>query len=300
MNLEHCLLCPRRCGANRISGIGACGGGDHIRVARAALHFGEEPCITGTRGSGTVFFSGCSLNCCFCQNYVISHERFGMEISELRLSEIFLELKELGAHNINLVTPSHYAPFVSNALRCVKEELKIPVIVNCGGYESMEILREFEGLADVYLPDFKYFSPDRSARYSGVSDYFTVAAVALKEMYRQTGPVVLNKDGLLMRGLMIRHLVLPGGKYDSVKLLEWIAEAFPKRSVFVSLMRQYTPCGDLSKFPEINRALFSMEYDHVLKRARDLELIGFVQGRGCDNLAMTPKFDLTGVSEVYK
>lgn len=298
MNLEHCLLCPRRCGADRISGVGACGGGDRLRIARAALHFGEEPCITGIRGSGTIFFSGCALNCCFCQNREISHNGFGKEISEARLSEIFLELKEQGAHNINLVTPSHYAPFVSHALRLVRGKLNIPVVVNCGGYESMEILREFDGLVDVYLPDLKYFSPERSSRYSRAEDYFEVASTALKEMFRQTGPIVINDEGLITRGLMIRHLVLPAGKSDSVKLLEWIARTFPERSVLISLMRQYAPCGDLTRFPEINRTLFTMEYDHVLATARNLGLIGFEQGRGCDNLTMTPKFDLTGVSEV--
>lgn len=266
-----------------------------LRIARAALHFGEEPCISGTRGSGTVFFSGCSLGCVFCQNRVISHGGRGDVISEERLSEIFLDLQAQGAHNINLVTPSHFAPSVAAALRAVRSELAVPVVCNCGGYESKEILECFEGLVDVYLPDLKYYDSDRSFRYSGVSDYFEVAQRALKEMFRQTGPCRFSGDGMLERGLMIRHLVLPSGKEDSKKLLQWISETFPPEEIRVSLMRQYTPCGDLSSCPELGRTLYSMEYSSVLCAAESLGLVGYQQGKGCETLKMTPDFDLTGV-----
>jgi len=295
VDLSHCTLCPRRCGADRRSASGFCGGGDALRIARAALHFGEEPCISGAHGSGTVFFSGCALQCRFCQNSPISRGKVGETVSEDRLSEIFLELQAQGAHNINLVTPSHYAPWVARALRAVKAQLRIPVVCNCGGYESFEILDCFDGLVDVYMPDLKYFSPERSARYSGVPDYFQVASIVLPEMFRRTGPCRFGSDGMLQRGLLIRHLVLPTGKEDSVSLLRWIADTFPLPEIRVSLMRQYTPCGDLSGCPEMKRVLFSMEYDAVLRAAAELGIEGFRQGRGCNTLQMTPPFDLTGV-----
>lgn len=295
MDLRHCTLCPRRCGADRTRGRGLCGVGDSIRIARAALHFGEEPCITGDRGSGTVFFSGCALKCKFCQNAPISHGTFGEEISEERLSEIFLELQEQGAENINLVTPSHFAPMVANALRSVKNLLKIPVVCNCSGYESPAILSCFEGLVDVYLPDLKYYSAERSERYSVAGDYFTVASEALIEMYRQTGDCVFSERGILQKGLLIRHLVLPAGKEDTANLLRWIAANFPGNAVRISLMRQYAPCGDLSGCPEINRKLFTVEYNACLKLAAELGLDGYSQGRDSDNFKMTPIFDLTGV-----
>ncbi len=295
MDLQHCTLCPRQCGADRTRSTGLCGAGSSLRIARASLHFGEEPCITGSCGSGTVFFSGCTLQCRFCQNRSISYEGFGEDVSTERLSEIFLELQVAGAENINLVTPSHFAPMISMALKAVKNLLHVPVICNCGGYESEEILRYFDGLVDVYLPDLKYCSADRSLRYSGVEDYFKIASKALQEMYRQTGPCVFSSKGLLTKGLLIRHLVLPGGKQDSRDLLHWISRTFPPNSVRVSLMRQYTPCGDLAHCPELNRKLFSMEYSAVLSTASDLGLTGYMQEKGCDNFTMTPIFDLTGV-----
>ncbi len=217
-----------------------------------------------------------------------------MDISEERLTEIFFELQDDGAENINLVTPSHFAPMVASALYRAKPNLRIPVVCNCGGYESAEILSCFDGLVDIYLPDLKYFSKERSLRYSGAEDYFEVAGLALKEMYRQVGGCIFSEEGKLQKGLLIRHLVLPGGKDDSKKLLTWVSQTFPG-DVWVSIMRQYTPCGDLSDCPEINRKLLSVEYSSVLNHARELGLKGFQQGRDCDNLSMTPVFDLTGV-----
>lgn len=295
MDLHHCTLCPRRCGTDRTTSLGVCGGGDKIRIARAARHFGEEPCITGKNGSGTVFYSGCALRCKFCQNDPISQKQFGKEIPEERLSEIFLELQDQGAENINLVTPSHYAPMVANSLKAVKKQLKIPVVCNCGGYESLEILHCFDGLVDVYLPDLKYYSSELSARYSDAKDYFDVASSALKEMFRQTGPCIDSSQGILQKGLLIRHLVLPGAKEDSKALLCWISQTFPIESIRISLMRQYTPRGNLMDCPELNRKLFSMEYSSVLRTASELGLMGYMQGRDCDNFSMTPIFDLTGV-----
>ena len=295
MDLRHCTLCPRECGANRSVGAGFCGGDKDIRIARAALHFGEEPCITGENGSGTVFFSGCALRCKFCQNNPISQNGVGQIVSKERLSEIFLELQQQGAENINLVTPSHYAPMIADSLRAVKYKLNIPVVCNCSGYESAEILKCFDGLVDVYLPDLKYYSAEMSARYSDAGDYFKVASSALTEMYRQVGACNYSSCGILQKGLLIRHLVLPGGKEDSKKLLQWIAEHFQKENIRISLMRQYTPCGDLSGCPELNRKLFSMEYTSVVRYASELELLGYMQGRNCDNFSMTPTFDFTGV-----
>ncbi len=295
MDFQHCTLCPRKCGADRVNSVGFCGGTSRIRIARAALHFGEEPCITGENGSGTVFFSGCALQCRFCQNAAISHGGFGEEISEQRLSEIFLELQSTGAENINLVTPSHFAPMVAQSLRSVKKDLHIPVVCNCSGYESSEILACFDGLVDVYLSDLKYVSSEKSLRYSGAENYFSVASKALVEMFRQTGPCQFSDRGILQKGLLIRHLALPCGKEDTRRILQWIAAQFNREEILVSLMRQYTPCGDLSDCPELNRKLFSLEYSSALQTASELGFRGYMQGRDSDNFSMTPIFDLTGV-----
>lgn len=295
MNETHCTLCPRKCGADRTVRTGFCGTADTVRVARAALHFGEEPCISGTRGSGTVFFSGCALKCRYCQNAPIRDGRIGKDVSSERLSQIFLELIDLGAHNINLVTPSHFAPYVAHSLRQVKDRITVPIVCNCSGYESQEILREFDGLVDVYLTDFKYFDPLRAKRYSAAEDYPAVAKNAILEMYRQTGSCRFDTDGMIQNGVMIRHLVLPNGKRDAESVLRWIAQNFAPQDVRISLMRQYTPCGDLSETPEINRSVFSVEYEHAVRIANQLGLIGFLQGHGCNTMEMTPDFDLTGV-----
>ncbi|MBQ4322585.1 MAG: radical SAM protein [Clostridia bacterium] len=297
MDIHTCTLCPRKCRADRTLGVGICGGSDTVRIARAALHFGEEPCISGTKGSGTVFFSGCALQCRFCQNHKISKDNFGTEVSVKRLAELFLELQDKGAHNINLVTPSHYAPWIADALRIAKPNLSIPIVCNCSGYESDEILDTFADLIDIYLPDLKYFSSEKSLRYSNTSDYFDVASKALQRMYAQVGPCEFTSDGLMKKGMLIRHLVLPEGKRDSITLLKWISKTFPPENIRISLMRQYAPCGDLKECPELNRKLFSIEYNTVVRQANSLGMQGFIQGKGCDNFAMTPNFDLTGVTK---
>ena len=235
-----CSLCPRRCGALRTGteGGGFCGMPALPVVARAALHFWEEPCISGTRGSGTVFFSGCNLGCVFCQNGSISHGRFGRPVTIPRLREIFQELIAQGAHNINLVTPTHFAPAIREALEA---PLAVPVVWNSGGYELPEALRTLEGKVQIYLPDLKYADSALAARYSGAADYFETATAAIREMFRQVGRCVWDADGMLQRGVIIRHLLLPGALENTKAVLDWIAGTFPAGSVLVSLMSQYTP-----------------------------------------------------------
>lgn len=294
---EPCVLCPRRCGAARPlsaepgTAPGVCGMGRLPVLARAGLHFWEEPCISGTRGSGTVFFSGCALRCVYCQNREISLERFGREVSIARLREIFEELIAEGAHNINLVNPSHFAGAVGEAL---EQPLPVPVIWNSGGYDRPETLRRLEGKIQVYLPDLKYSDPRLAARYSGAEDYFDRAAEAITEMLRQTGPYEL-RDGLLVRGTLIRHLILPGNPGNTRGVIDWAA-ALPRGTVLFSLMSQYTPCGGASRFPELGRRVTGAE-----RRAMEEYLFasgitdGFLQEPDSADGGFIPTFDLSGV-----
>ena len=241
MNIPtHCTLCPRRCGADRTKAQGLCGGGAGVKAARAALQFWEEPCISGTRGSGTVFFSGCALRCCYCQNYAISAENFGKEISVQRLAEIFLALQGQGAHNLNLVTAGHYLPWVCEALDLVKGELSIPVVYNTGGYETPEAIAALRGYVDIWLTDLKYRSKALSAEYSAAPDYFDVASAALEAMLAQAGPPRFDADGILQSGVIVRHLALPNAGADTRAVLEYLA-TLPRGSFLLSLMSQYTP-----------------------------------------------------------
>ncbi len=285
--MSECKLCPRMCGADRAVRPGACGCGEEIRLAKYMRHFGEEPCISGTNGCGAIFFSGCSLRCVFCQNYPISHGLKGEDISPERLAEIMFTLRNEGAHNISFITGTHYADKIAGILSRYKAELGIPVVWNCGGYENVETLKMLDGLIDIYLPDLKYYSTELSSRYSGAPDYFEKAMPALKEMLRQQ-PENIIEDGLMKRGVIVRHLVLPKAYRDSMRLMEEVA-ALPDRPL-VSMMRQYTPCYGAEKFPEINRKLTSFEYDKVVDRCAELGLEGFTQEKGCDNLDMTPDF----------
>ena len=282
-----CRLCPRECNIDRSISTGVCGCGDKIKVAKYMLHFGEEPCISGTNGSGAIFFSGCSLKCVFCQNYPISHEHKGEEVSSERLAEMMFELRDKGAHNINFVTGTHFADKLAEVLKKYKRELCIPVVYNCGGYENIETLRMLDGLVDIYLPDLKYYSTDLSARYSGAADYFDKAFPALQEMLRQQAENVIE-NGIMSKGVIVRHLVLPKGYHDSIKLLDMIRAL--DHVPLVSLMRQYTPCYGAEKFPEINRKLTTFEYDKVVEHCADIGLEGFMQEKGCENLDMTPDF----------
>ena len=266
-----CTLCPRSCRADRTGGgTGYCGMPDRIFAARASLHMWEEPCISGEKGSGTVFFSGCSLGCIYCQNRQISLDHAGKEITEKRLSEIFLELQEKGAANINLVTGVHYVPQIIRALeQAGKEGLVLPVVYNSGGYESVETLRMLEGFIDIYLPDFKYMDRELASALSNAPDYPERAAEAVREMVRQTGRCVFSPDGYLERGTIIRHLVLPGHVRNSRQVLEYLARTFGD-TVWLSIMNQYTPVGSYPDHPELNRKVTKREYEKVLDFALNL------------------------------
>lgn len=296
LDMTSCRLCPRNCGVNRRERTGFCKEKDRIRCARAALHHWEEPCISGTRGSGAVFFSGCCLKCCYCQNYQISQEGLGKEISPEKLAHIFLDLQEQGAHNINLVTGTHFLPGILTALDLARPRLSIPIVYNCGGYEKPEVIRLLDGYVDVYLPDLKYFDPELSARYSGARDYFAQASQAVLAMISQTGSPVFDDQGLLQKGVIIRHMVLPGSRKDSVKILRWIKENLPKDSFLISLLSQYTPFYKSREYPQINRRLTSYEYDKVLEEAISLGLTsGFMQEKSSAKEEYTPPFDLEGL-----
>lgn len=290
--MNGCELCPRRCGVDRARQTGFCGMGDTIRAARAAKHLWEEPCISGTTGSGTVFFSGCTLGCVFCQNLRISREGFGMKITPQRLAEIFTELEQSGVHNLNLVTPTHFTPQILQALALAKP--CIPVIMNSGGYERVETLRQWEGAIDIYLPDLKYFSPAISQKYSAAGDYFDFASQAILEMHRQQPELIWNGD-LLQKGLIVRHLVLPGCMRDSMKLLDWLHENLPAESFLLSLMSQFTPTPACKAVPELNRRITTYEYEKVADHARALGLQGFGQERRSAREEYTPTFDLEGI-----
>ncbi len=292
-----CFLCPRRCGTDREGGAaGVCGMTDQIKIARAAPHMWEEPPISGVRGSGTVFFSGCPLKCVFCQNRVLSADGYGKAVDGEELERIILRLAEQGVHNINLVTPTHFSDKLIPVLQSVRPKLNIPIVYNCGGYESVETLRRLEGLIDIYLPDFKYASRGLSAKYSGAPDYPEVAAEALYEMHRQCGGAVFDADGMMRRGVIVRHLVLPGCRRDSAAVMQKIADTVPVGDVKLSIMRQYTPeFVDADKFPELARRLTSFEYDFVVKEAARLGFDGFTQQKESATSAYTPNFDLTGL-----
>lgn len=292
--MAKCHLCPRDCGVDRALGQrGFCGMGENLTVARAALHFWEEPPISGQRGSGTVFFSGCSLGCRFCQNTRISHGRFGKEISTMRLREIFEALMAQGAHNINLVTPTHFIPQILPAL---EPKLSVPVVMNCGGYEKVETLRMLEGKVDVYLPDLKFAESALAAELAGAPDYFDVAVKAIDEMFRQVGPVQYDEDGMLQKGVIIRHLVLPGQVQNSLKVLDHIAEHFPKGSVLFSLMAQYVPSGKVKDVPPYDRNVTQEEYEAVVDWLYMLGLEdGFLQEPSAATEEYLPDFSLEGV-----
>lgn len=287
-----CTLCPRRCGAERTAeaGGGFCRMPGGLRVARAMLHHWEEPPISGQNGAGTVFFSGCTLGCVYCQNGDISAGGFGKDISTARLREIFEELIAQGAHNIELVTPTHFLPWILPALT---PRLPVPVVYNCGGYERVETLRALEGLVDVYLPDLKYADGALAAELSGAADYFPVACEAIREMFRQVGPYVLE-DGLLTRGVVIRHLVLPGYLDNTRRVLDWIAETFAPGDVLVSLMSQYTPTANMTG--RLARRVTAAEYRAAADYMRNCGITdGFVQERTSAEEAYTPTFDGEGV-----
>lgn len=297
MEISSCAVCPRRCRVRRTAaeGAGFCGMPADPTLARAALHFGEEPCISGTRGSGTVFFSGCSLGCVFCQNQPISHGRFGETVTVRRLADIFRELAEAGAHNINLVNPTPHVPAILRALELYKPP--VPLVYNTGGYERVETLRALEGAVEVYLPDLKYIHEDIAQRFSGAADYFAAASAAVLEMARQTGPMELDGEGIARRGTLVRHLVLPGHIRETTAVLDWMAAHLP-RGTWVSLLFQYTPVCAPEDYPELNRRLTARECDKAFRYLEELGLTdGYVQERESAGSKYIPAFDLTGVEK---
>lgn len=287
-----CTLCPRQCGVDRSTASGFCRAGDKLRIARAALHHWEEPCISGTNGSGTVFFSGCVMKCIYCQNHEISAENKGADITVERLAEIFMELKQQGAHNINLVNPTHFVPQIIEALDIVRNELGLPIVYNSGGYERVETLRMLEGYVDIYLPDVKYFS-EEAAMLSSAPNYFVTAMAAVEEMLRQTGKPQFNGD-LLKRGTVVRHLVLPYLYKDSVEIIRRVGERFGSDILF-SLMSQYTPFYKAKEHPRLNRRITTFEYNKALDAVVEAGLQGFMQERSSAKEEYTPEFDLRGV-----
>ena len=287
-----CNACPRKCGVDRSKKHGFCGAGESFVVARAAKHFWEEPPISGTNGSGAVFFSGCNLRCVFCQNFEVSRAKCGKEITDERLTEIFDSLISEGAHNLNLVTATQYSERLSEILRDYHST--VPVVYNCGGYESLETLRRLEGLVDIYLPDLKFFDPERSLRYCGAADYFETASAAILEMRRQQ-PEDVFEDGLMKKGLIIRHLVLPKNVNQSRRIFEWIKENLGAKT-YISLMAQYTPCGKLESFPELQRRITRREYEKAVCFLEDLGFENvFLQELDSAAEQFIPAFDLTGV-----
>lgn len=289
-----CQLCPRRCGALRTEteGKGYCRMPALPVLARAALHQWEEPPISGTRGSGTIFFSGCPLGCVFCQNEEISHRDVGKPVTVQRLRQICMELVDQGAHNINFVTPTHYSHILAQVLDA---PLPVPVVFNSGGYDSVSTLKSLEGKIDIYLPDLKYMDGAPAGRYSAAPDYPAVAAAAIREMVRQVGPCVFDENGLLKKGVIIRHLVLPGQAEGAKQVMDWVAREFPKGTVLFSLMSQYTPYGRADQFPEIDRKLRRGEIRAVQDYMDALGLDGFTQERTSAKREYTPPFDLSGL-----
>ena len=295
-----CSLCPRNCAVDRAAGErGICGQTNEVKAARAALHFWEEPCISGKEGSGTVFFSGCSLHCVFCQNEEIANGTVGKIITIERLAEIFLELQGKGANNINLVTPGHFIPQIKKALTLAKARgLHLPIVYNTSSYESVAAIKSLEGFVDVYLPDFKYMSSKLSAKYSHASDYAKVAKDVIAEMVRQTGEPLFEGDdeeGLIKRGTIVRHLMLPGCLEDSKAIVRYLYETYGD-SIYISMMSQFTPLSNVTAYPELNRRVTEREYEELVDYAISLGVEqGFIQEGDVAEESFIPAFDCEGI-----
>ncbi|MDD6655697.1 MAG: radical SAM protein [Lachnospiraceae bacterium] len=303
MDLKDCTLCPRQCHVDRTAGkTGYCGQANEIVAARAALHMWEEPCISGTNGSGTVFFAGCNMRCVFCQNYDIAHGNAPCKIiSVSRLAEVFLELQAKGAHNINLVTPTHYVPQIIDALTIAKNNgLILPVVYNTSSYEKVETLKNLEGLVDIYLPDLKYYSSSISARYSNAPDYFTIASAAIAEMYRQVGSPVFeppfdSETSLMKKGVIVRHLLLPDCTEDSRSIIRYLFETYGN-NIYMSLMNQYTPLPQVAGIPSLNRKITDKEYDAFLDYAISIGIENaYIQEGETASESFIPAFDCEGI-----
>lgn len=302
--MSFCNVCPRSCKVDRKQSIhekgraGYCRSGMLPIVSRAALHHWEEPCISGTRGAGTVFFAGCNLSCVYCQNYEISELMHGEEISVERLRQIYFELIAQGAHNIDLVTPTHFTHAIFQSLR---EPLPVPVVYNCGGYESVHTVAFLRKKIQCWLPDLKYSLREPAARYSDAPDYFEKATAAIEQMYRQTGPYEIGSDGILKKGVLIRHLILPGNLENTKGVLRYVAETFAPGQVLFSLMRQYVPWGRASEFPEINRRLTEEEYNEAEVYMEELGIVdGYTQAADSSDAVYIPAFNGAGVREPSK
>ncbi len=292
--MSICNICPRNCNVDRTSQMGFCSVGDSIRVSKAMLHHWEEPCISGENGSGAIFFSGCNLRCCYCQNYKISTQTFGKDITIEHLADIMISLQEQGANNINLVTPTHYTDKIIQTLDICKHKINIPIVYNCGGYEKLDTLKELRNYVDIYLTDFKYYSSEMSKMYSKCEDYFKVTSKAILEMYHQQNELVY-KDNILQKGLIIRHLVLPTGRHDSISILEWLSNNLDVSKFLLSLMSQYTPNENCKNYPKIDRRTSTFEYNSVLDKAIELNFKGYMQDRRSAKSEYTPNFNLDGI-----
>ena len=295
----NCNLCPRKCGADRAAGqLGVCGQTEELKVARAALHYWEEPCISGEEGSGAVFFSGCPLHCVFCQNENIASGTTGKKITVPRLSEIFLELQEKGANNINLVTPGHFVPQIIKALdRARTDGLYLPVVYNTSSYENVDTIRMLEGYVDIYLPDFKYMEPDLAQNFSHAPDYVERAKAAIKEMVRQSGSCQFGEDGYIRRGTIVRHLILPGHTKNSRKVLRYLHVTYGE-DIYISIMNQYTPVREFGEFKELNRKVTKREYEKILDAAVEMGIQnGFIQEGETASESFIPEFDYEGVEK---
>ncbi|BCJ93772.1 radical SAM protein [Anaerocolumna cellulosilytica] len=295
--LEDCTLCPRNCHVNRLKGeIGRCRVSGELMVARAALHMWEEPSISGETGSGTVFFSGCSLGCVYCQNHNIAAGMAGKKITIERLAEIFLELQEKKANNINLVTPGHYVPQIMNAIELSKSRgLELPIVYNTSSYEKAETLKLLEGYIDIYLPDMKYYDKAIAKKYSKAEEYFKYASEALQEMVRQVGKLTFREDGVLTKGVIVRHLTLPGYLTDSKKIIKYLYETYGD-TIYISIMNQYTPLDKVKDYPEINRCISEKEYEELIDYAIELGIEnGFIQEGETALESFIPEFNEEGV-----
>ena len=296
LDITNCNLCPRRCGANRTQRAGFCGAGEKVCIALVSLHQWEEPCLVGERGAGTVFFSYCNLRCVYCQNHEISHGGKGQEVSVERLAEIFLEQQARGAATLDLVTPTHYVPQIIAALDMAKERgFSLPVVYNSSGYETVETVEALRGYVDIFLPDLKYMSAESGGEYSAAADYFSYASAAIKKMVEITGPVQFADNGQMTRGVLVRHMVLPGHRHESMDLMKWLLENFG-RTIQVSLMNQYTPMYKAFEHKKINRRLTTFEYESVVDYVLDLGMENvYVQERRSASEEYVPDFNGAGV-----
>ena len=290
---KECMICPRKCGINRDISVGVCRSGAKARISRVSRHMFEEHAICGKNGAGTVFFSGCNLGCVFCQNSLISQRSVGKDFDENELAELFLTVAESGVSTLDLVTPTHFTPTVAAALAKVKDKLGIPVVWNSGGYESTESLALLRGLVDIYLPDYKYYSSELSAKYSHAADYRARAEEAILYMYDMLGAPVVDGNGMMLRGIIVRHLVLPGQRKDSIACLHRLAEILPARDIRLSLMRQYTPDFYQGEDKNLHRRVTSFEYESVLREAVNLGFGGYMQSASSASAKYTPEFSDT-------